>query len=164
MIRRFFTTALLLSAAACASEGPTDLDDDDLDPGSMGTLSARIDGSSWSATTTVGATHLNGVFGFGATDGTGRAIIVAAEASPGPGAVAIRVGPSTNLTFSITEANGTVWMAGGSLGTGQLNIDSFTSTGASGRFTFTAMAPPGAPNTGSKVVSDGVFNVRFLSP
>lgn len=117
MIRSIFTMALLLSAAACGSDGPTDLDDDDLAPGSMGTLSARIDGSTWNATTTVGATHLNGVFGFGATDGTGRAIIVVVEASPGPGAQAIRVSTGTNLTFSISEANGTVWTAG-SLGSG----------------------------------------------
>jgi hypothetical protein len=165
MTRRILTMALLISSAACASENdPTDLDDDDLTPGSMGSVTARIDGTAWTATAALGATHLGGVFGFAAHDANGRAIVIAVEASPAPGAVAIRVSDSSSLTLSITEANGMVWMAGGSLGTGQLNIDSFTTTSASGRFSFTAVAPPGAPNTGSKVVSDGVFNVRFVTP
>jgi hypothetical protein len=43
-------------------------------------------------------------------------------------------------------------------------ITSFTATGASGTFTFNAVAVPGTNATGSKVVTEGVFNVRFVTP
>ena len=92
------------------------------------------------------------------------AIVVAVQSSEAPGAQAIRVSNASTLMLTITEANGMAWAAGGTLGSGQLNITSFTTTGASGTFTFTAVAMPGTPATGSKLITDGVFNVRFITP
>ena len=53
-----------------------------------------------------------------------------------------------------------VWAATPTLGSGTLTITTLTATGATGTFAFTA-SPLSGSATGSKVVTNGTFNVTF---
>jgi hypothetical protein len=161
MIRGAFKVALLLALAACSSsDDPTDLDEDETLGGSM---SARIDGQAWTATSSSGGTAIQGTFGFAGTDAAGRTIVVVVSAVPQPGAQAIRTSTANNLAFTINDSNGAAWIATQANGNGELRIDSFTNTNASGSFTFDAVPVAGTSATGTKVVTNGVFNVRLFT-
>ena len=60
----------------------------------------------------------------------------------------------------ITTTADQKWTSIGAGSSGTITLTTLTTTGASGTFSFNLL-PLGAPATGTKVVTNGVFNVTF---
>ncbi len=121
-----------------------------------GSITAQIDGGSFSATT-VAATYTNGIMGLGGTDSQGRGIGIGGQV-PGPGTYTVGVTGTANFSVTIGSA---VWQAAITLGSGTLTVTSISAAGAKGTFQFTAGPVPNSTATGNKVVTAGTFDVKF---
>jgi hypothetical protein len=53
------------------------------------------------------------------------------------------------------------WTAAVGTGSGSITLTTLTSAGASGTFTFNLVAVPNTGATGTKAITEGVFNVTF---
>lgn len=138
-------------AVGCGSDstGPDVLDN--------GSMSAKVDGASWSATTAIAATYNSNILGIAGTDAAGRSVgFGAAVSAPGTFTIAV-TSPANGL---VNEA-GKAWQAAGSVGSGTITITAISATGAKGTFQFTAAPVAGTGATGNKVVTEGVFDVTF---
>ncbi len=149
VVRRSIGVGLLVLGAC--SDDPTGVE---LANGSM---SARVDGASWSASTAIAATYTNGVLGIAGTDGSGRSVGFGALATA-PGTFTI--GATSPANALVNEA-GKAWQAAQSIGSGTITITAISATGAAGTFQFTAAPVSGTGATGNRVVTEGVFDVTF---
>ncbi|HWF87093.1 MAG TPA: hypothetical protein VG222_19685 [Vicinamibacterales bacterium] len=78
----------------------------------------------------------------------------------GPGVYAL--GPlSTANAFLLVGNPAAGWNAAVGIGSGSVTVGALTATGASGTFTFTMNAVPNSTATGTKAITEGVFNVTF---
>jgi len=127
-----------------------------------GTMSAQINGVSWTAvciavnTATQGIVSLAGidtttnpsaaqVLGFGSTNGVGT----------------YQIGPTSPLTaLLLAGGGGALWQAVLSNGSGTLTLTTSTSNSLAGTFSFTLVPGPGSA-TGNKVVTNGAVNISF---
>jgi hypothetical protein len=126
-----------------------------------GSMSAKIDGSTWNSVATT------------ATYNNGSLIISGADTSNPPHALGMGVvatGPGTFQVNQQSPANATLingsatWVASIVGGSGTIIITSLTSTSVSGTFSFTMIPTPGSTSSGNKVITEGVFNVTFSTP
>jgi hypothetical protein len=130
-----------------------------------GSMSATVNGVAWNATT-VSATNIPGSVGFLEVVGIDLALqAVGFTLGPGqaPGTWPM-IGTSPAAIGSVnTGPVGSTqsWTAGPGLGSGTIVIATLTATGASGTFSFTAPALAFTGATGTKTVTNGVFNVTF---
>lgn len=127
-----------------------------------GSISAKIDGVQWnSVITSAGYTNVGLVISGADNSNPTRSF--------GLGIAAISTGtfqitpqnPVGNATWTVGSAT---WQMNVSGGDGTITITSLTSTGASGTFSFTMVPLPNTSATGTKTITDGVFNVTFSSP
>lgn len=122
-----------------------------------GTVTARIDGSGFSATVAIAATYSGGIFAVAGTDAQGRTIGFGSQVlAPGT----FTVGAANPTNFSVS-AGASSWQAAVTLGSGTLTVTSISAVGAEGTFQFTAGPLAGTGATGNKVVTQGVFDVTF---
>ncbi len=146
---------LLIAAAACAGG-----DDGGMGPGTnlpQGSLSARIDGTNWAASTALIAAWNGNIITISGTDGATQTLGFATVAT-GPGTFAIGGPAGANALLAI-GSTGASWNAAVSRGSGSITISTLSATGATGTFSFVL-----APNTGSttsKTVTEGRFDVKF---
>jgi hypothetical protein len=137
-----------------------------------GTMTARIDGDQWTATSVVvnnrgGAAPLLTITGTGPIAGapaTQTTSIALAINNPGLGTFQLdAVGTQTgSLTLQISNLGGSsVWVASPVTpsSTGTVIITTFTATRAAGSFAATALPSSGAND--SIAVTNGAFDVRF---
>jgi hypothetical protein len=144
---------LLFMVAGCNSDNGVTDPDGNLEQGSM---SARIDGSSWSATAAISATYNGGILAAAGSDGV-RTIGFAVLAS-GPGTFTIAA--TQNINALLSQAGSSVgWHAVGTIGSGTLTLNTLTATGASGTFSFVMSATDGSSST--RTITNGAFNVKF---
>lgn len=153
---RLLFTVLLVFSVACSGG------DDGTGPETTlpnGSISARIDGSTWNATLAVAANSSNGILAFSGTNGT-VTMAIAVGIISGPGT--FQIGPVGAISNAlITESNGRSWHASQFVGNGTVTITSVSATGAAGKFSFTAPAVGSSGANGSRVVTDGTFDVKF---
>lgn len=121
-----------------------------------GSITAQIDGGSFSATTIVAA-YTSGIMSIAGTDGQGRTIGIAGQI-PGPGTYPVGVTSPANFSVNIASA---AWQAAITLGSGSVTVSSISAAGAKGTFQFTAAPLSGTTATGTKVVTAGAFDVKF---
>jgi len=122
-------------------------------------MSARIDGSNWTASAALAATLTNGILAVAGVDGSLRTIGFAVTATA-PGTVTI--GPTSAASGTLTEGSaGPTWQAVANLGSGTITITSLTATTASGSFSFNLVANAASGATGSKIITNGSFDLRF---
>ncbi len=158
MTRRTLTTALLLLATAgCGSSadvtGPTNVT---LQHGSM---SVKIDGQQWTATTGLSAGFSNGILAAAGVDGSATSFAFGVAAS-GPGTYTI--GPSSTLNAILTQgASSQAWSAVLTTGSGTLTINSLSATGASGTFSFTVAPNAQSGASGNRTLTEGRFDLTF---
>jgi hypothetical protein len=163
--------AAIVATTACGgskSTGPSSL------PGSAGTLTAKINGTQFTSIATValrnpatpvlpngtvGVSGANKVtlpyttlaFGVPAVVGTYRL-----ETSSGP------VPQNAAVSDIIAGSQAQGWNAGAAFGgSGFITLSTLTATGASGEFSFTAVALGSTGATGQKNVTEGKFDVKF---
>jgi hypothetical protein len=157
-------TVSLLTFAACSGSStavtdPTKTGGANVTP-LHGTMTASIDGSAWTAIAITTATYSNGVLAIGGADGSnpirsiGLGLVTA-----GPGTFAIGALPgAANALVSI--GIGPTWTANVIGGSGTITLTALSSTGATGSFSFTAVAAAGGA-TGTHTVTSGAFNITF---
>lgn len=125
-----------------------------------GSMTATIDGVSWTATAITTASYVNGIVSIGGADSASptRAIGLGLIAS-GPGTYQIGTLPSA-ANGVLTLSNGQTWTSNVIGGTGSITVTTLNSTTAVGTFTFTAVPSSGGA-TGNKSITSGVFNITF---
>jgi len=146
-------TGLMLAAmvVGCSSDDP-------VSPRlANGSLTARIDGSSFIATVAIAATYSGGIFAIAGTDAQGRTIGLGSQVL-GPGTFTVGAASPTNFSVSTGAAS---WQAAVTVGSGTLTVTSISAVGAEGTFQFTAGPLAGTGATANKVVTQGVFDVTF---
>lgn len=131
---------------------------DPVGPGlANGSLSARIDGSSFNADVAIAATYSGGILALAGTDAQGRTVGLGGQVTA-PGT--FTVGPTNPTNFSVV-IGAAGWQSAITLGSGSLTVTSISATGAKGTFQFTAGPLAGTGATGNKVVTEGAFDVTF---
>lgn len=150
--------SLLLLAGGCGGDsgGPT--------PG-QDLLRARVDGVLWGADLTLDASWSGGtlsVSGTGGAPGSFYSLTLTVTGVQAAGTFAL--GPATagsSIEISrIAQPIGT-WVTAAAGGTGTVTVAELTTSRARGTFSFTGGPVAGSGATGTKVVTEGVFEVRF---
>lgn len=148
---------LLLLVIACGGDGSG--------PSGSGTLSARVDGSSWNATAGIVAMRVNNFISITGSVG-GNTVLTIAWPDDGPGTYSIPTSVGLNMSYGI-YGNGHLWMALGigtqlgGVGSGSVTVTTLDSERVAGTFEFTAPAAESSGATGTKVITSGVFNIKF---
>lgn len=156
-IRGGTAALMLVAAAACGGDSNGPDDDDDNNPG-QGTMSATVDGISWTANLAVQATYSGGTLAFAGTgQASGKQIqlnfSVPFVNTTGPYPLGTGLFPTVVITI-----DGVAYVASLAGGTGSLNVQTLTATSASGTFTVTGI---GSGGVGSKSATGGSFSVTF---
>jgi hypothetical protein len=122
-----------------------------------GSMSARIDGTNWSAVglTAIASAGSPTIISIGATNT--QFTLGMAWVDSGPRTYT--VGQSIGLNATLTSGS-SAWNAAATLGSGSITVTTRTAERVAGTFTFT-MVPAGAGVTGTRSVTNGVFDIRF---
>lgn len=152
--------ALLLVACGDSGTGP-------IGGGSGGTITATVDGSSFTpAATDVDASYAGGAFAFGASQTSGsttRTMQVNLIGVTAPGTYTLSpTTPGNIAVLTITTGlTPSTWTTALSPGSGTIQVTTLTATRATGTFSFTGQFSPGTAATGQKSVTAGQFDVSF---
>jgi hypothetical protein len=161
-IRRLALAALLTVLAGCGGSSPTGPSSNTQ---STSSLTARIDGTQWTAASGIFGNYQNNILSIGGSN-TGSQVTLGFAVGRGDG------GPLTTATYSfgpLEGHNATLymgnpvqgWFGGPNFGSGTVTITALSSTGAAGTFTFTLVPTPGTGSSGNKAITQGLFNIRF---
>jgi hypothetical protein len=163
-MRRALLPFMLLTVA-CGSS-PAAPDTSSTTPTSVSSpMSAVIAGSAWNSLPQVGVTYIpsgnflsvNGTDTSGTPNSSTRTIGITVSSIPGPGTYSINQGNQAQ----VTQGNQT-WQAGGnSGGSGTIVVTSLSTHRVAGTFSFGANAVAGTGATGTKSVTNGVFDVSY---
>jgi hypothetical protein len=151
---------ILVVLAACGGDGGGPGG-----PSGSGTLTARVDGSTWTATSGILALRANNVISFtGSVGATSHIAIAFPDAGTGTYSVPTAVG--LNFNYGVFST-GHVWQALalgaqlGGVGSGSVTVTTLNSERVAGTFEFTAPPAQSSGATGTKVVTNGSFNIKF---
>jgi Family of unknown function (DUF6252) len=152
-----FATAALVFVAACgggSDGGPTNPNQN---PNSNRSMSARVDGTAWTATS-VAAGVTNGLLIIAGSNIT-QTFAIAAAVNQGTGTQT--VGP-TSVTYGNLMVGQQSWAANGSQGgTGSITLTTLTANRAVGTFSFTLKALSQGATPASRQITSGAFDVVF---
>lgn len=125
----------------------------------LGTVSFMLDGVQHAASR-VTATYSGGILAVTATEAPQQTTL--GFALTGSAAATYRIGPltRTNATLQVGDP-ARAWQAGSSVGSGSVTLTMLTPLLAVGTFTFSMEPVAGSGSTGTRVVTDGVFNVTI---
>jgi len=147
-----FATLLL---SACGGDGDG-LTEPDLSP-ENGTMTATVDGTSWSA---IQISIVRGgniiTIGGGSVD-----LIAMGIAWQDQGVGTYTVGGTPLATANLSEGGSNSWQANGVQGSGSVTVTSISATRVTGTFVFTAEASQGSGTPASRVVTNGAFDIAF---
>ena len=130
-------------------------------PASGSSLSFKIDGSLLTATS-VTATFTNGILAIGGGDVSKQTILGFAVTPSSAGAGTYTLGPLSSANALLQLGNPVLgWDAAVGIGSGTIVVSAISSTSASGTFSFNLIALPNTAATGTKAITEGVFNVKF---
>lgn len=150
----------LVLLTACGGDGG----DGPNGPGAEGTMTARVNGASWSANSGVLALRINNFISITGSVGSTSNITIAFP-DEGAGTYSIPGAVGMNMNYSLFGPNH-LWQALGlgpsdGLGSGSLTVTTLTAERVAGTFQFTAPAAQSSGATGQAVVTEGAFNIRF---
>ena len=156
-LMRAVTSALVVAAAAgCGGDntGPNG--------NTNGDMTAKIDGSSFTSVSTLAQRNAGGNAGtIIAVSGANSAGTGLGFAFVDAGVGSYPIGGLTATNATVIEANGKVWTAGVTGGSGTLTITALDGTHVAGTFAYSAVASANTGATGTKAVTEGVFDVKF---
>ena len=154
------SAVVLVAAATIAACGGSDGGPASPNPNqntSKSTMSARIDGTQWTATA-VGVTARNGALIVAGANGAGVGIGIGASMIQGTGTQTF--GPTSAANGGVT-ASTMSWGANSFQGSGSVTLTTLTANRATGTFTFSAPALGAGSTPSPRVVTSGVFDVTF---
>jgi hypothetical protein len=160
MLLRGSAMLLVAFAAACGDSGPTEPAGN-----GKGSITATVDGSAWNGSAIAIATRSTGFIAVGGTAGS-QTNITFAFPSDGTGSYTIPNAVGMNFVYS-EFSTGRVWQAlamgptAGGIGTGTVTVTALTAERVAGTFAFTAPAAANSGATGSRTITNGVFDIRF---
>ena len=129
--------------------------DDPFTPQINGSMTALVDGVSFTAIATQAVRQSGGVV-LGGSDAAGNTI--------GIGFMDMGIGPYEILDPDLTNASytsgGTAWTANASQGSGTIVITALTDTNVAGTFTLTLVGT-GGPVSAERQITSGAFNIEF---
>lgn len=161
-------------AAACGSDSPTAPDNNNpgggtitgtncsVIVGNQGTVTARVDGTTFSGIVPGGGGTRTAVtlVLFGQSNDNTTLTIGILNPAVGVHAIGGLTGNTMLIQTRSCSAGTGLWSAIAA-GSGSVTISTLTATGATGTFTGTLVAQAGSGATGNKVVTDGTFNLTF---
>lgn len=171
--RQILATAVLvtLGLAGCGGGGG---DDGETGPGPDNStdsgMSAKVDGANWTAgELTAYATAVPGVpggIGIGGTQNVSsldsRSITLSLYNVSGPGTYPLGVLPPVRGGSGQYTTSSTGWITAGSGTAGSVTFTTLSATRVVGTFRFNAGAVPGGGAAGTKVVTDGSFDLPLI--
>jgi hypothetical protein len=137
-------------------------------PGGAGSFTAKIDGQSWAATSSVlfaGSHVAPGAYTFGGTYMTGtvsRAISITLLNVPGPGTYPLGTGAGVAGGIGIYADQTGGWATPLNGRSGTITLTTLSDTRATGTVSFVAQANAGGA-TGSRTVTDGSFDIPLTT-
>lgn len=151
---RGFAFGLLILAAACSGDSPAGPGD----PGTPnGAMSAKIDGAQWTANVGIYATRASGAIGLAGGNGE---YLISMGVVGAVGTYVVGDGSGANLSL-LTNDNQQVWMAMTGKGSGTITVTTLTDERVVGTFSFTAPAVASTSASGTRVITEGSFNIEF---
>lgn len=120
-------------------------------------MSADIDGTRWTAICVQAASWVANTLSVVATNGT--QVVTLRAVTPVPATIDLTTGVAFGSVALLSNA--ATWTTANSAGTGTLTLSRLDLQGAAGTFSFSAPAAPGTGAAGTKVVTNGAFNVTF---
>jgi hypothetical protein len=162
----FLTLLPALVTIACGGGGPTAPTTGSPmspAPSTGATLTFKVDGSSVTASS-VAAGYAGGILSIGGGDSSRNITLGFALAPTSAGTGTYTLGPLSGTNAQVYIGNPVAgWQAGVGFGSGTITVNSLTSTAASGTFSFSLVAVAGSGATGTKAITEGVFNVTFTA-
>jgi Family of unknown function (DUF6252) len=143
--------SIVAATASCSSGDSTTTNGNDTPA-----LSAKFDGTLWTATS------ITGTFAGGNLTVTGTAPALGTFTfsliANAPGTYSISALSPVTTTYTLLSST---WSASGTNGSGTVNITSFGTNSASGTFNFIIQPVTSTAATGFKTLSEGKFTVKF---
>ena len=154
-LMRVATPFLLVAAIGCGGDntGPNGQ--------TNGDMTAKIDGASFTSVTTLAQRNVTN---------SGTIIAVSGADSHGlglgfgfvdAGVGTYAIGGLTPTNATVLDGTGKVWTAGVTGGSGTLTVTALDATHVAGTFAYSAVASAQTGATGTKAVTQGVFDVKF---
>lgn len=154
-LMRVVTSALFVAAAGCGGDntGPNGQ--------ANGDITAKIDGASFTSVATAAQRN---------TTNGGTIVAVSGADSHGvglgfgfvdAGVGTYAIGGLTPTNATVLDGTGKVWTAGATGGSGTLTVTALDATHIAGTFAYSAVASAQSGATGTKAVTQGVFDVKF---
>lgn len=153
LVRPAALALALLVATGCGSDSGTN-------SGDASTMSATVAGTAWNGTLAVQGTYAGNVLAISGTNGTYQlqltipGVTTTGTYNFGPG--------NAGIAQLVQVTTGTpAWTSSLVGGTGSITVTTLSATRAAGTFSFTGAASPGTAATGTRVVTNGAFDVKF---
>jgi hypothetical protein len=152
---RVATAVLVAAVAGCGGDntGPNGQ--------TSGDMTAKIDGASFTSVTTLAqrnVTNAGTIIALSGADSHGTGL---GFAFVDAGVGTYPIGGLTPTNATVLDGTGKVWTAGATGGSGTLTVTALDATHVAGTFAYSAIASPGTGASGTKAVTQGVFDVRF---
>lgn len=152
---RAATAVLVAAAAGCGGDntGPNGQ--------TNGDMTAKIDGASFTSVTTLAqrnTTNAGTIIGISGADAHGTGL---GFGFLDAGVGTYPIGGLTPTNATLLDGTGKVWTAGVTGGSGTLTVTALDATHVAGTFAYSAVASAGSGATGTKAVTEGVFDVKF---
>ena len=154
-LMRVATPFLLVAAVSCGGDntGPNGQ--------TNGDMTAKIDGTAFSSVTTLAqrnTTNAGTIIAVSGADAHGTGL---GFAFLDAGVGTYSIGDLTPTNATVLDGTGKVWTAGAIGGSGTLTVTALDATHVAGTFAYSAVASAGSGATGTKTVTQGVFDVTF---
>jgi len=129
-------------------------------------MSATIDGTRWDAVVIIQAAIQGGVLRIGGQNSTTTPFVALGVAVPPTvGTYTVSAATGATVAGSLDQTSTTAptllqWNANFTFGSGTVTLSTLTANAASGTFSFN-LVHIATPSTGTRVITNGVFNVTF---
>jgi hypothetical protein len=143
---------------ACSAATVLACSDNGAGPNGNGTISATIDGASWTASAEVQATYIAYVLAIGGLDSQARTIVISIPDVMTTGTFTLGAGQPA---AAVVTFGAQIWNTALTGGTGSVTLSTLSGSHAIGSFSFTAPPNAGSGATGTKVITSGTFDVRY---
>jgi len=149
------TAVAVLGLTSCNKDSDEDVTPDN--PLSNGSISLKVDGTSWNASLAVQAVNTNGVINVTGSDSNAKQASVVLYGVIEPGTYNVQAGLQHQLRWTEGLDASQTYVANGILGSGSITITELTSSKVKGTFQFTGANTAQATTS----ITEGSFEATF---